>query len=415
MAAVEQRRGQSTDTRVFTRLAKGVVIAMIVPLVLSLTPVRALAQQPPAAGLELESRSVVFSYPQIDPYDRTNLYGFNHAPSVAVLPDGRLLCVWFSGPYEGSVDQVILASFSSDEGRTWGKAFVLQDEPRNSDFDPALIRDGKRMWLFYVTGRWNRYPFAQGVPKDSSYIGDNPAGHLSEKAYIGPGSFHLYMRYSDDSGETWTPPKRVHDTAGSRSNGIRLTTGELLLPAHDFMNNWTESYVVRSTDGGETWERSGSIVNKSGVDEPTIAELKNGDVLMALRTNDGFLWTCVSKDKGKTWSKPRRQEMQAGAASHNLFRMSDGRIALTHNECEVGKRTPLTMRITEDGETWGEPLTIAQSLTPGQGNDYWGCQVTYPSVCEVSGNTLVVVWAYINMSNTVQYGDIRAARIRFDD
>ena len=170
--------------------------------------------------------------------------GFNHAPSVATLPDGRLLCAWFSGPHEASVHQVILAAFSSDQGRTWGKAFVLQDKPRTSDFDPALIVDGRRTWFFYVCGRWNRYPFAQGPPEGSSYIGDRPVGQLSQKAFIGPASYHLYARYSDDSGKTWSQERRIHDTAGCRSNGIRLTGGQLLLPAHDFLNNYKESYVL---------------------------------------------------------------------------------------------------------------------------------------------------------------------------
>jgi len=374
----------------------------------------AIAEEP-SVPLQIESRSIVFNYPQTDPYDRSNLYGFNHAPSVARLPDGRLLCVWFSGPHEASVHQVILAAFSSDQGRTWGKSFVLQDEARSSDFDPALLVDGQRTWFFYVYGRWNRYPFAQGLPKGSSYIGDNPTAHLSEREFIGNHSFHLYARYSDDSGKTWSKQRRIHDTAGCRSNGIRLTSGELLLPTHDFANNWKESHVIRSADRGKKWSRVGSIVNKAGVDEPTIAELRNGDVMMALRTNDGNLWTCTSGDKGATWSKPHRHEIQAGAASHNLFRISDGRVVLTHDECPVGKRTPLTMRVTQDGRRWSQPLTIAKSLTPGDGNDYWGCQVTYPSVCELPEKVLVVVWSYINMSNTEQYGEIRSARVKVLD
>jgi len=370
------------------------------------------AENAAAPPLELESRSVVFNYPQTDPYDPTNHYGFNHAPSVATLPDGRLLCTWFSGPFEASVDQVILAAFSSDQGRTWGKAFVLQDEPRASDFDPAFIVDGQRVWCFYTHGRWNRYPFIRGATRESSTIGNHPAARRSEKVPIGSESFHLYARYSDDSGKDWSAQRRIHDSAGCRSNGIRLASGELLLPAHDFQNHSTESYIIRSTDHGKNWQRVGSIVNAAGVDEPTIAQLNNGDILMALRTKDGYLWTCVSKDRGQTWSQTHRQPMRAAAASHNLFRISDGRVILTHDECAAGKRTPLTMRITEDGETWSAPITLAESLTPGNGNDYWSCQVTYPSVCEVPDKVLVIVWAYINMSNAEQYGDIQAARVK---
>ena len=73
---------------------------------------------------ELRSRAVVFNYQETDPYDPGNRYGFNHAPSVTCLANGDLLCAWFSGPYEGAVNQVILAARSHDEGATWEKAFV---------------------------------------------------------------------------------------------------------------------------------------------------------------------------------------------------------------------------------------------------------------------------------------------------
>jgi hypothetical protein len=355
------------------------------------------ASEPP---LRIQSRSVVFSYPQKDPYDRSNHYGFNHAPSVARLDDGRLLCVWFSGPFEASVHQVILASYSFDDGRNWEKPFVLQDQPRASDFDPALIVDGRRVWFFYVYGRWNRYPFMKG--------------REGEDQFIGPESYHLYSRWSDDSGKSWSDERLQHQSAGSRSNGIRLTTGELLLPAHDFQNR-QESGVLKSNDQGQTWRRVGRVLNPAGVDEPTIAELKNGNILMALRTRDGHLWTALSRDKGENWSKPKRHQMLAAAASHNLFRVSDGRVLLTHDECKLGSRSPLTMRLTEDADQWEDPLILAESAVPGEGNDYWGCQVTYPSVCELPGKILLVVWAHINMSNTEQFGDISSARVEILD
>lgn len=353
--------------------------------------------QSPKQQLAIESWSVVFMYPHTNPYDPTNLYGFNHAPSVATLPDGRLLCVWYSSPYEASANQVIFAALSSDEGRTWGRSSIIQDMPRMSDFDPALIVDGKRIWFFYVYGRWPRWP----------YMRDKEG----EKNFIGRESFHLYARTSDDSGKTWSEERMIHKTARSRTNGIRLTSGELLLPVHDILEEKTCG-LMKSVDGGKTWNWVGSVINPAGVIEPTIAELRNGTLMMVLRTNDSHLWTSLSTDKGETWSVPEQQEMKAGATSHNLFRISDGRVALTHNECELGLRTPLTMRVTSDGETWSEPIILAESLTPGEGNDYWGCQVTYPSVCEVSGKVLVAVWAKINISNTEQYGEIHSARVK---
>src|SRR5438093_5203436 len=113
----------------------------------------------PARAPNIISCSLIFRHPACDPYDRENRHGFNHAPSVTMLSDGRLLAAWFSAPFEASVQQVILASSSLDGGVSWTPAEVLQDSPRLSDFDPAFIADGRRTWFFFSAGRWIRWPF----------------------------------------------------------------------------------------------------------------------------------------------------------------------------------------------------------------------------------------------------------------
>ena len=132
---------------------------------------------------------------------------------------------------------------------------------------------------------------------------------------------------------------------------------------------------------------------------------------MYLRTRDGFLWRTFSRDRGQTWSEPEKTSMVAGAASHNVFRLRDGRLVLTHDASPPPRRTPLTVRVSNDGETWGEPLVLAEVPVPAEGDDIWGRQATYPSAAELPDGALLVVWADIAMSDTAQYGDIRAARI----
>ncbi len=43
--------------------------------------------------------------------------------------------------------------------------------------------------------------------------------------------------------------------------------------------------------------------------------------------------------------------------------------------------------------------------------DYWQTQVTYPSVCQLPDDTLLVVWAEIYISDTEQIGIIQSARV----
>ena len=345
--------------------------------------------------IEILERATVYSHPASDPYDLKNLYGFNHAASVVTLPDGRLMAAWFSGPFEASVHQVILSSYSSDQGKTWTPAKVFQDVPHTSDFDPAFIADGKRTWFFFSVGRWNRYPQVS-----------------NEKNEVGVNSFKVYHRYSDDSGRTWSSPKLIYEKAGAgcRSNGIKLSTGELLLPVHGYVH--AVAGVLKSTDGGQTWNRYGEVKTSTVAHEPCCAELPTGEIMMVLRTGDGFLWQAFSRDKGETWSNAEKTDIVAARTSHNIFRLKDGRIVLTHNASRT-VRTPLTMRLSSDGgKSWGEPTILAEVPVPDRDSVVRSRQVCYPSVTALNDGTLIVVWADLYIADNEQYGDIRSARVR---
>ena len=349
----------------------------------------------PARAPNIISCSLIFRHPACDPYDRENRHGFNHAPSVTMLSDGRLLAAWFSAPFEASVQQVILASSSLDGGVSWTPAEVLQDFPRLSDFDPAFIADGRRTWFFFSAGRWIRWPFLR-----------------DEKDQVGVNSYRTYSRYSDDSGRTWSAPQVAGSKMFCRSNGIRLSTGELLLPVYFDVGD--SASVLKSSDGGATWSVRGRVTTpeRKEADEPSIAELNSGGIMMVLRTGDGHLWRSISRDKGDTWLTPEKTGLAAVNSSHNLFRLQDGRLLLTHNP-SPSHRTPLTMRVSDDdGRTWGEPLTLAEVPIPGPDEEVWNRQVSYPSVSQLRDGTVIVVWTQIFLSDAEQYGDIHSARIR---
>ncbi len=350
------------------------------------------------------ANGLLYANPKVDPYDRTNYYGFNHAPSVTRLADGRLLAAWFSGPFEGSVDQVILGCYSADDGATWSDGVVINDQPRKSDFDPAFITDGSRTWFFYAVGRWNRYPFV--ASKDG------------EEKDVGIESFKLFARTTDDAGKTWSEERRIGEQTGwgSRSNGIRLSSGELLLPLHRFVPDFPPA-VMKSSDGGKTWRKidAPKAEEKSANAEPTIVECTSGKVLMILRSRDGSLWMTESTDKGDKWSVPWKTEMPGTSSCSNLLRLQDGRLLLTHNPSKPPIRSPLTTRVSADeGKTWGAPLELAQVTIPGVDDIVRGRQVTYPSSVLMPDGTVLIVWTEITIAPQEQWGKIHWARVKLD-
>jgi predicted neuraminidase len=325
--------------------------------------------------LTVVGESLVFRHTGTDPKDPANGTGFNHGPTVAALPDGRLLAAWFSGAYEGAANQKIMAAYSSDQGKTWTPAHTLQDFSDCADFDPALFVAGDQTFLFFAAAR-------------------KP--------------IEVFYRRSGDSGRTWAEPVGLgQENHTTRANGIRLSTGELLAPLH--RRGTKAGGVMKSTDGGRTWRRFGAVATPAGEGgEPTIAELKSGKIMMVLRTRDGELWRALSSDKGETWSAPEKTGLTGTSSAAHLLRTRDGTLVLTHNPSRAVQRYPLTVRTSDDeGVTWSSPLILAN-----RPEEKPGWSVTYPTATELPDGSVLVVWTEIRSTAQVKYGDIHAARLQ---
>ncbi|MBK8035705.1 MAG: exo-alpha-sialidase [Verrucomicrobiaceae bacterium] len=342
-------------------------------LILLTAPLAALhAQEAPA--IQITDRTVIFKHTSTDPKDPANTSGFNLGPSIVALPDGRVMAVWFSSPSEGAESQRIVQAFSSDQGRTWGAASVLQDFAGRADFDPVLFVAGSETFLF----------FSAFTPQ-----------------------IDIYFRRSSDSAKRWTEPVKLNQpNHTTRSNGIRLSSGELLVPLH--LRGTKSGGVLKSSDGGQTWKRFGAVANPEGQGgEPTIAETKSGAIHMILRTKDGQLWRSISHDKGETWSATEKTGLTATSSASHLLCTRDGTLVLTSNPGPVPHRFPLHLRLSHDeGKTWSEPTLLAD-----RPQKVGGWSICYPALTELPDGSLVAIWAQIKNSTGELYGDIHSARI----
>ena len=335
-----------------------------------------LASLHPAATspIQISDHTVIFKHTSTDPKDPANTSGFNQGPSITALPDGRVMAVWFSSSSEGAESQRIMQVFSADQGRIWGEATVLQDFVGEADFDPALFVAGKETFLFFSAFR----------PQ-----------------------IEIYFRASSGSGKTWTEPVKLgHPNHTTRSNGIQLSTGELLVPLH--LRGTKSGGVLKSRDGGKIWTRYGMVANPEGQGgEPTIAETKSGAIHMMLRTKDGQLWRSISRDKGETWSATEKTGLTSTSSASHLLCTRDGTLVLTYNPGPTPLRCPLIMRTSrDDGLTWSEPTLLADR--PAK---VGGWSICYPSVTELPDGALVAIWTQIKGSPGELYGDIHSARI----
>jgi alpha-L-rhamnosidase len=328
--------------------------------------------------ITITDRAVVFRHTGTDPEDPSNTSGYNFGPTITALPDGRVMAAWFSAPTEGAESQRLMQAFSSDGGRTWGASTILQDFEGAADFDPALFVAEKETFLF----------FSAIHPK-----------------------LDVYFRRSGDSAKTWTEPVKLNQpNHTTRSNGIRLSTGELLMPLH--LRGTKNGGVLKSRDGGTTWTRHGAVANPEGQGgEPTIAETKSGAVHMILRTKDGQLWRSISRDQGENWSAAEKTGLTGTSCASHLLSTRDGRLVLTYNPGPDPHRFPLLIRTSRDeGVTWSEPTLLADRPEKVSG---WS--ICYPTLTELADGTLVAVWAQKRDWSGGLYSDIHSARVTLGD
>ena len=275
----------------------------------------------------------------------------NSEGSFVKLKDGRIMFAYTRYYGESRHDHAtadIVARYSSDNGATW---------------------TGEDEMLFRNHGGMN----VMSVSLLRLADGDIAAFYLVKNS---ESDCRPVMRRSSDEGRTWTDPVLciTDDIAYWVLNNdrvVQLKSGRLLAPVarHEFpggvFDNIGAVTAYFSDDGGATWRRGGQLLEvrapngrRYSAQEPGAVELKDGRVLMWMRTDAGSQFTCVSCDGGETWTSPKPSWLVSPRSPASIKRLPAGDLVAIWNDhtgLSVGKaRTPLASAISRDeGETWG--------------------------------------------------------------
>ena len=298
--------------------------------------------------------------------------------AIVRLSDDSLLyaVTQFAGSGSDFAKARIVARRSTDQGRSWGKPRVLQESTGKMNvMSVSLLR----------------------------LSGDN--GNKIAMFYLEKNSFddlRVYVRFSCDEAQTFGPPIRVTGESGyhvmNNDRVKQLSTGRLLVPVASTPDvrkvNHFVSHCWLSDDHGKTWRKGKGHVDqpRRGAMEPEVVELKDGRVMMIVRTQLGFIAQSFSADGGDTWSKPSRlSNLKVPEAPATLRRVpATADLVLIWNDHYVagaghgGKRTPLTTAISSDeGRTWRN----VRNLETNANKTY-----SYPSLLFVKGHALMSYW-----------------------
>ena len=176
---------------------------------------------------------------------------------------------------------------------------------------------------------------------------------------------------------------------------VQLKDGRLLIPAARHLLKGEEDFqpgtalCTISDDGGKTWHMSKTALKtpadiKTGCQEPLVIELRDGRILMLIRTSGGAQYRSYSEDRGETWSPVEKTALLSPVSPATVERIPgrDDLLLVWNDHSDVddsrrGKRTPLRAAISKDeGQTWHVTKTL-EDLADG-----WYCYIAMDFVGE---------------------------------
>jgi len=180
---------------------------------------------------------------------------------------------------------------------------------------------------------------------------------------------------SQDECQTFSQPVTVLDRQAalgwSGGDMRQLSSGRIIIPVQnntdyelqDDGGDHVQNGVNYSDDNGQTWHVSDSYVDlpMRGAMEPKIEQLKDGRLLMVMRTELGAVFKSYSEDGGCTWSKAQTTGLRAPESCPGLRRIPQtGDLVVVWNNSlfdptfdHSGVRSPLSVAISKDeGATW---------------------------------------------------------------
>ena len=296
------------------------------------------------------------------------------AGASAALGEGRVLLA-YSGPVSPHGQPPgtcwVYGRASEDGGETWGDEMKLINDPECQACGPAVLRlrDGK---LRMVYMGFHKHLWKDGnpvLPDDRS---------------------DLWSAVSRDGGRTWVDRKCIWEGYTGATNGlIQAKSGAIVVPFSYYVSDPGRlvSACVVSKDNGRTWELGdcidmGGAGDHSGAIEPAVVQLRDGRILMMIRTQNGSFYQAFSSDDGMTWTEPEPTALAAPNSPCHIQRLASGRLAIAWNNtmATTKARDSLWVALSDDeAKTWSEPVMIARSE-----------QLSYPCIIEVSPGRLMI-------------------------
>jgi hypothetical protein len=298
--------------------------------------------------------------------DPTPLHPRSTEGSFATLKSGRIILDYsqFSEGQEDHSPSAIAEIYSDDGGKTWSEPkVVIPTGSYQNIMSVSFVR--------LASGKLLRFH----AVKKNKWL-----------------DCHVVMSASTDEGVTWTEPKPVLDAPGyfvlNNDRIIQTKSGRLIMPlgyhrskgTADDESSWDPHAITMwyySDDEGATWKESANwwgmpIVSGSGLQEPGVVEVTNGNIFSWSRTDQGAQYQFWSHDDGLSFSAPERSPLMSPNSPASIKRLPNSNtLMVVFNDHsgrvpapkEARRRAPLVIAFSTDGaKTWGPSQVIEDDL-----------------------------------------------------
>ena len=287
------------------------------------------------------------------------IFANSHASNLLFLPNGDLLCTWFSGSREGASDVAILLSRLDKGSKQWTKPVVLARDPRYSFQNPVLFRapDGK-LWLF----------------------------HTAQLANKGQANSIIEFMASSDDGHTWTKTKPLFTAPGSYDRHPLVVAGKdwimpmYFTPSRGIIAGAENNYSAMkiTSDNGAHWKQC-DVPQSDGLVQPSLLRLAPHRFIAFFRSRFAdWIYKSESSD-GCKWSPPIPTQLPNNNASVQAALLRNGHIVMAFNNINAtdkrskpasAERKPLSVALSIDGgKTWPWVRDVETGM-PGNDAEY---------------------------------------------
>jgi predicted neuraminidase len=267
-------------------------------------------------------------------------FASSHAANLFDLPNGDILCTWYSGSWENESDLAIVLSRLAKGSNRWTMPSVVSHEVGRSYQNPVLFLPPRGpLWLI----------------------------HTSQAAGAGQAEAHMFRLISQDQGMSWSEPHLMFDQPGAFDRQRLTIVGDKWIlpmyftPAKDGGPNY--SVVNISADQGKTWKTC-KVPESDGLVQPDVIHLSPGHFVAFFRSRFAdWVYKSTSPD-GCSWTPPVPTRIPNNNASIQTARLRNGHLVMAFNNSQArqSRENPTGERQKADRL----PVSIALSVDGGQ-------------------------------------------------